>query len=136
MSEVTAEASRTLPEGATVGVYRLVRPKLGAMTELRAWMGDVIIKMKTDNITPQNLQWYLDTCIKHIDREREKITVKPGMVVSPVHTIKDFVNNMAFHGMFICDNPLAIDPRDMTPEQAECVVDATGLTIEEPKPKK
>jgi hypothetical protein len=103
MADVVAEERTTLPEGATLSLSRIQRPKLGACNELRAWMGDHIVKMRADDIAPQNLRWYLDQVVKVINRERVKLTKKPGLFIQTPKSIADFVNNMAFHGMFILD---------------------------------
>jgi hypothetical protein len=73
------------------------------MNELRAWLGDNIVKMRADDITPQNLRWYVDRVVAAINRERANLTGKPGMLIQTPKTIADFVNNMAFHGMFILE---------------------------------
>lgn len=103
MSDVIAEERTTLPEGATLSISRVTRPKLGPCNELRAWRDNNIVKMRADDITPQNLRWYLDRVIAEINRERAKLTNKPGMLFRNPKNIRDFVNNMAFFGMFILE---------------------------------
>lgn len=101
MSDTIAEERTTLPEGATVSVSRLSRPKLGPFTEIRAWMDSNIVKMRGDDITPGNLRWYLHHCVLAINRERLKLDKKPGMLIRNPKGFREFVNNMAFYGMFI-----------------------------------
>jgi hypothetical protein len=110
MSDIIAEERTTLPEGATLCVARISRPKLGPFTELRAWRDENIVKMHADNIAPHNLRWYLDNMVATINRARLKLTKKPGMLYRNPKTITEFVNNMAFYEMFILEAmPLAAD---------------------------
>jgi len=120
MADVVAQESTTLPEGATVSVSRIQRTKLGACNELRAWMGNHIVKMRADDIAPQNLRWYLNQVVKVINRERVKLTKKPGMYIQTPKSMSDFVNNMAFHGMFILDP--AVDVKGIAENIADKVI--------------
>lgn len=117
MSDIIAEERTTLPEGAVVSVSRVNRPKLGPFTEIRAWRGNNIVKMRADDVTPQNLRWYLDNIVKEIARERVLLAVKPSMQIRSPNTIKEFVNNMAACNMFLFESTLTEPILQAEPEK-------------------
>jgi hypothetical protein len=99
-----AEETTTLPEGATVSITRFdhaTQRGRSEFTQLRAWHDNELIKMRVDNISPQNMRQYLHLVIRQIERERAELTEAPVLIIRRPESIKDFVHNMAVKKMFI-----------------------------------
>lgn len=134
MSDVIHEESTTLPEGATIYLAKLKSKRLGHetfFTELRAWQKDTVIKMRVSEVGPSNMRQYLDLMVREIARRRQGYTEKPLAGMATPHDMADFVQEMAYQGMFIF-NALSIDPFD-NPECAE--LKQNGKQSEQPKRK-
>jgi len=99
-SGISNEHSVTLPEGATVSVYKISR-KASVSTWLSAGMGDKSVVMRVDDVSAHSLAAYLSLVIKVINSERIKLIMKPLDYHGHPATIKEFVNDMAYCGMFI-----------------------------------
>jgi hypothetical protein len=104
MGDILAEETTTLPEGAQLSVYRVMRAKLGPCTRMVAIHPEkqnVKVEMLVDDIAAYNLRWYLERMKKEIERHRANLTTKPGLIHPTPHDVKGFTHNMAYHGMFI-----------------------------------
>lgn len=98
-----ATETTTMPEGATVSVVR-ANTKTGAVnTYLIAAHGKKEIQMKVDDISPGSMPQYLKMMCREIDKLRALIEKKPEFEYYGPNTIRSFVHNMAYHGMFIFD---------------------------------
>jgi hypothetical protein len=99
---ITAQETTTLPEGATITVFRAHRIGADAVgTYLRAARDRAEIEMRVDDVAPGSLRAYLDLLIRWIQRERGKLTAKPEIACHTPKNLKDFVHNMAQAGMFV-----------------------------------
>jgi hypothetical protein len=102
---VIHEETTTLPEGAVISVYKCqtLRSNKTIMfyTQLTALQGAKRVDMRVDDVSGHNVRLYLELTVKAIRREREKLTVKPVMLVGTPKTMNEFVNNMAYYDMFI-----------------------------------
>jgi len=104
MSDVIAEQTTTMPEGATVSVV-LCQGKAKAFTELRARRGDDMIAMRlSNNVSPHALPTLLVLSIKQIEKEQALQNaigyVRLGGFRRP-SSFTEFVSTMVDRGMFL-----------------------------------
>jgi len=105
MSDVIKEETTNHPEGATLSLSKCqVARKRGGMllySELSARMNDAAVRMRVSDVSTHNLRRYLDLCVVQINRERLKVTTKPGMGCQHPRDFREFVTEMAFKDMFV-----------------------------------
>jgi hypothetical protein len=103
----THEETTTMGEGAQISVIKCKNARkdggTSIYTELVATRGSHEVRMRVDNMTPQNLRAYLYLVIRQIERERKCLTSKPLMPYATTKDFRQFVHNMAYHDMFIFD---------------------------------
>ena len=108
-TNVIAEETTTLPEGAHVSVYKTrtvyKRGTVSTGLRLQATFDKKIVKMKVeDGISAANLKVYLGLIVREITRRRGMLSTKPVMSYPHPQTINEFVLSMAFNGMFMLDD--------------------------------
>ena len=118
MIDVLAEEATTLPEGAVIRVSRChskSAKREAIYTELSARRDDKIVKMRVDNVSPNNIRSYLELCTREITRRRLALATKPNPVAYEIipSSIAEFVMSMARLDMFIFT---AIEPTLQTDE--------------------
>lgn len=107
--KVLAEETTTLPEGAVISVYRgqmegqKLRAVFTQLVALHSACPDKRVEMRMDDIPAHALKQYLQLTVREIMRRRAKLTTKPEWTYAPrvTHNLKQFVETMAYHGMFI-----------------------------------
>jgi hypothetical protein len=113
MSDVIAEETTTLPEGAvisvfksnTVRVYKNGKEKASVSTGLAARFGNKVVKMTIDgNVSAPRLKQYLDLIVREITRRRGMLSTKPGLDYRSPKDIHEFVISMAYNGMFLLND--------------------------------
>ncbi len=103
MTDIIAEQSTTLPEGAIISVVlgrnKTKRGASKAFTEIRARRADDMIKMRlSHDVSPHALPTLLTMSVKQIEKERK--LVKSEQMQRPT-TFKEFVSSMMNHDMFL-----------------------------------
>lgn len=103
---VLAEETTTLPEGAVITVYRgqYTGDRLKSkFTQLVAYHAEHRVEMRMDDVGAHCLKTYLRLVVREIERRRMAMHAPPQWVSAPSapKTMKDFVDTMAYYGMFI-----------------------------------